>query len=107
MKRSSALAELQGEFALERAASHREHDIARLIPVAKELAERAGPDGLTVSDLRIVAVQRGILTGEESGRTLSYLPVVMRRAGLECSSEVRRSHIPRTHGNLQRVWRRP
>lgn len=87
-----------------RSASRHADDIARLVPVVHELIAKA--DRMTVSDLRIVAVQRGLLTGQETGRELSYLPAVMRAAGCEPTGEWVRSAIPRTHGNPQRVWRR-
>jgi hypothetical protein len=82
-------------------------NIERLVPLARELAEKVGAVGITVSDLRIVAVQRGILTGQETGRQLSYLGAVMPQAGLESTAEFRRSAVVRTHGNLGRVWRAP
>lgn len=78
--------------------------IARLTPLAKELSERSAV--IAVDDLRIVAVQRGILTGGETGRTLSFLPAVFQAAGLEPTGQYRRSSIPRSHGNLCATWRR-
>lgn len=87
--------------------AHRQRDIQRLIPLAIELAEKAGSSGITVADLRIAAVQRGLLTGEESGRRLSFLGVVMKQAGLVATSEYRRSVIPRSHGNLHRLFVAP
>ena len=78
-------------------------DLERLIPIARELAEKAGDFGCTVADVRIAAVQRGLLTGEERGRRLSFLGKVMRAAGLEPTGEYRRSHIGKSHGNLHAV----
>ena len=88
---------------LERATSRHAADIARLVPLARELAARAGLDGVTVSDLRIVAVQRGLL-GASSGRGLSYLGAIFRAAGLVPTDRYRRSDVPQAHGNLGRVW---
>ena len=96
-------AEDLGRAGLARASSRRASEIRRLVPLAQELATRS--DRLTVSDLRIVAVQRGLLTGEEQGKTLSYLPAVMRAAGLIPTGEYVRSPILRSHGNLQMAWR--
>lgn len=84
--------------------SDRRRDIARLIPLAQELAIKAADRGITVASLRTYAVSRGILTGEERGRRLSFLGVVMKKAGLVATDEYRRSHIDRSHGNLHRVF---
>ena len=78
-------------------------EIARLVPLARELAVRAGAAGCTVSDLRVTATQRGLL-GASSGRRLSYLGAVMRAAGLVPTDRYRRSDVPQAHGNLGRVW---
>lgn len=79
-------------------------EIAALTPVALELARRARPEGVTVADLRAEATRRGLLTGEESGRRLSYLGVVMKAAGLHPTGRFVRSSIDRSHGNLHQVW---
>ena len=78
-------------------------DITRLVPLARELAVRAGADGVTVSDLRITATQRGLL-GASSGRRLSFLGAVMRAAGLVPTDRYRRSDVPASHGNPHRVF---
>lgn len=85
----------------------RSRDAERLTEIARDLAQRAGHHGITVANLRHAGEQRGILTGEERGRSLSYLGTVMRRAGLVPTNQMRRSDIPRSHGNLQRVWVAP
>lgn len=85
-------------------APDRERDIERLIPLARQLAAAAGTNGITVANLRIAAVNASILTGQESGKRLSYLGVVMKKAGLVPIAEYRRSHIDRSHGNLHRVF---
>ena len=84
---------------------HRNADIARLVPLAIELAERAGVQGITVSNLRFAGVRRGLLTGQETGRRLSFLGAVMKSAGLKKTGEFRRSSVSKAHGNLNAVWR--
>jgi hypothetical protein len=96
-----------GLDARDAAAARHADKIAALVPIAHELAEKVGVHGITVSDIRIVAVQRGILSGQEKGRDLSYLSAVPPAAGLEPTGEYRRSVIVKTHGNLQQSWRLP
>lgn len=96
-----------GMAALEQTSARNEHMIRLLAPVAQELAQQAksqGLDGITTTDLRIAAIERGILTGEEKGKTLSYLGSVMKRAGLTRTDKVRRSTIKATHAIRQTVW---
>jgi hypothetical protein len=87
--------------------AHRREAVARLIPLAQDLARRAGETGITVADLRLYAVQQGILTGAETGRQLSYLGAVLTAAGLAKSGRYRRSHIERSHGNLHAIFLAP
>jgi hypothetical protein len=87
---------------LDRAASRRAGQIARLAPLARELAGAGLP--LTVADVREEAVKRGILTGAERGRELSYLGAVMKAAGLRPLGTWRRSHVEKAHGNLNQEW---
>ena len=96
-----------GMMALADTAAKHRPEIAALVPLACELAQRAGESGITVSDLRLYAVQRGILTGEERGRELSYLGAVMQAAGLTRTGSYRRSDIGKAHGNLNACWRLP
>jgi hypothetical protein len=79
-------------------------DIDRLVPLARELAKKAGTKGITVSNLRLAAVSRGLLTGQETGRRLSFLGTVMRRAGLNKAGGWRRSDVEQSHGNLTAIW---
>jgi hypothetical protein len=81
-----------------------ERQLERLIPIAKELAQKAGCHGVTISDVRICAVNRGVLTGEEAGKRLSYLGSVMEAAALVPTDGFRRSSIPKSHANLHRVF---
>lgn len=75
--------------------------------LARELARDAGPDGICVDDLRIAATRRGLITGEETGRRLSYLGGLMKSAGLRGTAQYRRSKIERSHGNLNKIWVSP
>ena len=81
--------------------------IARMVPIAIELATIAGAHGIIAGDIYTSAVRRGIITGRESGRTLSYIGRVPKAAGLVETGEFRRSEVPRSHGNLGAVWRLP
>jgi hypothetical protein len=101
VKRAARLEKRRERYAIE------SRDIERLTPLAAELAERAGERGITISDLRIAAENRGLLTGEEQGRRLSFLGQVMQRAGLAKNGRYRRSDVPRSHGNLHAEWVSP
>ena len=69
----------------------RSAEIDRLVPLARELLHAAKQHGVTVAHLRAQAVRRGLLTGGESGRTLSYLSQVFRRAGARPTERVERT----------------
>ena len=62
--------------------SHAERDIARCAEIARALAWKHGPHGITMEDVREEAVKRGVLTGEEQGRRLSWLGQVPKAARL-------------------------
>lgn len=96
-----------GMAALRETAAKNEAMILRLAPLALYLARQADPQGVTVSNLRLAAVARGLLTGTERGRALSYLGAVMKRAGLVPLEGYQRSAIVRSHGNLNREWGLP
>lgn len=93
-----------GMEALARTVPKNEDMIARLVPIAQELAWKFGTDGITTTDLRLEASDRRILTGLERGKDLSYLGAVMKRAGLVNSGNYRRSTLKVTHGIPQAVW---
>lgn len=78
--------------------------IELLKPIAQELARKARHHGVTVADVRLIAIQRGLLNGNESGRELSYLGAVMRAASLSATDRTRRSHIEKSHGNRHTIW---
>lgn len=90
-----------------RSASKHAGQIAALVPIALELARKAGRLGIIAADVRLTAVQRGILTGQETGRDLSYLPHVMRTAGLVSTGKRRNSHIPQSNHNSHLVYVAP
>lgn len=77
--------------------------VADMDPIARELATAREDRRLTVADLRHEAVKRGVLTGAEQGRRLSFLHAVMPAAGFEPTADFERSNIPRSHRNLNRV----
>lgn len=87
--------------------AQRKADIERLVPLAQELARKAGRHGVTVSNLRFAAIKDGLLTGEEQGRRLSFLGKVMHAAGLVSTGQYRRSDIAKSHGNIQLIWTVP
>jgi hypothetical protein len=94
-----------GMAARDETAARHSAEIQKLVPLAQELAQRS-PE-ITVSDLRLFAVQRGLLTGTERGRELSYLGKVMEAAGLVGTGKYVRSSIVKAHGNLNATWRLP
>lgn len=79
-------------------------DIERLVPLARELAEKAGAQGIRVENIRVQAVERGYLTGQE--RNLHWIGSVPRRAGLVNSGKplFRNKTIKKTHGNPGATW---
>lgn len=81
----------------------RDRDVERLVGIARDLAQKAGRHGVTVSDVRLVAVQRGVLTGQEKGKVLAFLGTLMERAELYPTDRFRRSDVAKSHGNLHRV----
>jgi|SRR5665213_2284141 len=81
--------------------------IERLAKIAETLAYAAGTKGITVSDVRLEAFRKGILTGYESGRQLSYLGSVPPAAGLVKTKQTRRSNLAVTHRVRQVVWLHP
>lgn len=85
------------------AAKH-SHRITLLVPVVRELAQKGGENGVTVSDVRLTAVQRGLLSESAKGRELSFLGAVCRAAGLLATNRTRRSTIDASHGNRHTVW---
>lgn len=96
-----------GRTALARAEATHAAAIAALVPLARQLARNAGTMGITVSDLRMVAADLGLLPTLGRGRALSFLGAVMERAGLVPTGKYRRSAVEQSHGNLHAVFRAP
>ena len=90
-----------------RSASRHAAEIAALAPIARELALRAGADGITAANVRLAGQHCGILTGAETGRQLSYLSSVMRAAGLVPTGRRRNSPIPQSNANSHVVYVAP
>lgn len=81
--------------------------IEKLRPLILELAAKAHPHPIIFANVRLAAVQRGLLTGRETGKDLSFGGAAMRAAGLVPTGAYRRSHIEESHGNLQAEWKLP
>ena len=125
-----------GLFATEQAAGARDaaindtdrkaqiaRDIERLKPHVLIRAKMSGPahivgnphedgavrGGITVADVRKLGEDRGILTGQETGRQLSWLGPAMKSFGLVATTYVRRSQhrVERSHGNRHTVYVHP
>jgi hypothetical protein len=79
---------------------------AKLVPLARELAEKAGPHGVSSSDLRMAAERAGYLTGQESEHFMNCINVrsVFKSAGLIATSEWRISSVARAKGSPNRVY---
>lgn len=79
---------------------------ARLVPIAQELALKAGRGGISSSNVRIAAVLRGILSGKESEHFMNLINVrsVMHQAGLVATREWRVSAVRQAKGSPNRVY---
>jgi hypothetical protein len=91
--------------ALAKTAARNKDRLDALAPLAREIAKRAGLNGCTVADLRVYAVQRGLLSDQETN--LHFLGAAMKHAGLTRTKDYRRSHVVASHGKLLVVWRDP
>jgi len=88
-----------------KATAARKHaaEIERLAPLARDLALRAGPEGITVDSIRIAAGME--LAGR--GREYSWLVAVPKAAGLVATDRTRRSVLMSTHARRQVVHVHP
>lgn len=86
----------------QRAASRHGAEIQALIPLARNLAWKAGRDGVTVGDIRLYAEQQGLLA-PGSGRQLSWLFAVPKAAGLFPTDRHRLCPQPKSR-NLHRIY---
>lgn len=105
--RTADAAVAAGHAARDAAAADHTADIARMVPLAQELALAATTRGIIMADVRLTGVQRGLLPADATGRALSWLGAVMQAAGLRATATFRRSHIVKSHGIPQRVWVHP
>jgi hypothetical protein len=99
-----------GLAGLEAISADKHERIAQLVPIAQQLAresEATGQPGIPRADVRAYCEERGLLTENAPGRSLSWLGSVMRAAGLVNTGQFRRSHIKRSQGVPQSVWRLP
>lgn len=88
---------------------------ANLAAIAMDLAgETPRHFGVTVGEVVKLAEERGLKVGgavltdkQLEERQTSWLPKVMRRAGLEATDRMRPSPVPRHKGRRQVVWIRP
>lgn len=78
--------------------------IEQLVPIARRLAAYHPVSGITISDIRRVAEEEGILTGEEHRHQLSALSAVPAAAGLTPTDSTRKATTPSARGRRQVVW---
>lgn len=93
--------------AVESDAEYKARILPRLIEIARALAIGAADRRCSSSRLRRAAVERGVLTGHEKGRRLSFIHGVFPKAGFKPTDSYERSDIPQAHRNLGRVWYLP
>lgn len=94
-----------GITALAATAANHDDDIEALVPVARRLACATADRCITVTELRADGVRLGLLPEQGSGRELSWLGAVFKRAGFVSTPAKRRHKTPGTHGKLVTVWR--
>ena len=92
-----------GLAAANRSASRYPRLMDQLAEIMRELAAKAGADGVTISDLRIVAGQRGIWIPSPC----HFLGALPRRAGLVKTQRSRCSDVATSHGTSHPVWVEP
>lgn len=85
--------------AIERVTARHADELDALVPLMRELAERAGPDGITVGDVRLRAQRDGLLPQHPSGRQLSWLTGLPKRAGLVPTGRRRLSPLPHSRNS--------
>lgn len=75
----------------------------QLAPLVNELLRDRGATGITVDEVRRMAETRGWLTGEESGRYLSFLSGFLKGLGAVPQGFHTSDH-PNSNGRKVRVW---
>lgn len=99
-------ATLEGlEAGASQAATVSQHERQAFCEIAWAIVDEFGE--VTVSDIRVRAEACGLLSGKETGRSISWIGSVPKWAGLVNSGRVERSYLPSTHGIRQVVWVRP
>lgn len=85
-----------------------EQDLALLVPIAQELADKADHRGVSVEDVRVTAEARMLLFAYSDRAYLSRLfGAVMSRAGLQPTGQyTRTTRLKKRGGNLVSLWRR-
>lgn len=85
---------------------------AKLVQIAREML-RTTPHGVIVGEVILEAERRGISCvappmedKQKAQRKTSWFARVMRDAGGVATADVRRSPVPRHHGNRHSVYRR-
>lgn len=89
---------------LDELAETRKRDIERAAVVALEMSHVFKSRGFTVQAIRAECLKRGIITGGEQGRALSWFGVVPRKAGLVRKKSEREYN---DQGNDHVVWIHP
>jgi hypothetical protein len=97
----------QLEFVTESNKEYAARMLPRLIPIARMLAALAHDHRVSAADVRRVAEDWHILTGEERGRRLSFIHEVFPKSGLLATDVYERSDHPKAGRNLNRVWYLP
>lgn len=78
--------------------------IDKLVPIAAKLLASAGPNGVTVSELREAAQKQLPQLNAFGHQALSSLGQVFRKAGGKSTGIKRCSTIPQSKGIRQTVW---
>ena len=95
MENDQLTLQMEKQEARDRAGRGHEADLEALIPIAIDLARKAGPHGIIAGDVRIVAERLGLIGKSPNQRTLSWLTWVGKKAGLVNTGRRRLSTIGR------------
>lgn len=90
-----------GNTAKRKNTSNYSNIVKALVPIAQQLAAVYPKTGITVTNVRRVALNRNIIT---ETTPLNFLSSVMKQAGLSTKGETRPSDIPATKGRRQLVY---
>lgn len=85
--------------AVERVTTRHAEELEALVPLTRELARKAGAQGITVGDVRLRAQREGLLPQHPSGRQLSWLTGLPKAAGLVATDRRRLSPLPHSRNN--------